>query len=133
MHQEICVTLGRYLNNRVDKNTNDILIITIEESQIYSLIEKNSKDSFNFILDDSGNIISYKDKSIIKQNLFNTLHINKSQLSLEGRLNVNYNNEKMLLVYSTLNYGWKTLTMVPYNSFLNSVAICFIHPNNFSH
>lgn len=113
-------TLGRYLNNRVDKNTNDILIITIEESQIYSLIEKNSKDSFNFIVDDSGNIISYKDKSIIKQNLFDTLHINKSQLSLEGRLNVNYNNEKMLLVYSTLNNGWKTLTMVPYDSFLNS-------------
>ena len=113
-------TLGRYLNNCVDKNTNDILIITIEESQIYSLIEKNSKDSFNFIVDDLGNIISYKDKSIINQNLFDTLHINKSQLSLEGRLNVNYNNEEMLLVYSTLNNSWKMITMVPYNSFLNS-------------
>lgn len=113
-------TLARYLNNCVSKNTSDILIITIEESQIYSLIEKNSKDSFNFIVDESGNIISCKDKSIISQNLFDTLDINKSQLSLEGRLNVVYNNQKMLLVYSTLNNGWRTLTMVPYNSFLSS-------------
>ncbi|MCM8710736.1 histidine kinase [Clostridium sp. SYSU_GA19001] len=113
-------TLARYLNSGSINFPYGLAVLTIQEAELYSLIEKTSLNSFSFIVDQEGNIVSSKDKSLITKNIFDILNIDKSELINKNRLDVQYNNQKMLLVYNTLNNGWQTLTMTPYNSFLSN-------------
>jgi two-component system sensor histidine kinase YesM len=113
-------TVSRYLNDGDVYYPYGILRMTIQEDQLYALIEKPGKDYTNYIADEDGNIISCMDKSLITKSIYNIFGLNAGMISGSGKLTINYKGEKMLVAYSFMDNGWKTISMVPYNSFLSS-------------
>ncbi|OPJ63990.1 sensor histidine kinase [Clostridium oryzae] len=113
-------TLTRYLNSGRIGYPYGILVMTINESQLYSLIDKSAKNSYKYIVDENGSIISCRDKSNITKNIYKILNIDKSTLSNIGTKDINYKGKKMLVVCKSLENGWKTISMVSYSSFLDN-------------
>lgn len=118
---EYVFVLSRYLNYGNVDYSYGILRMNVAVSQLYSLIEKPGKDYTTYVIDSSGNIISCSDKSLITRSIYHTLGINSLMLSGNGRLTIDYKGQKMLVAYRYLENGWKTISIIPYNSFLSSV------------
>jgi two-component system sensor histidine kinase YesM len=100
--------------------------MSILESDIYSLIEKESKDKSIFIIDEQGIILSSKDKNMIKENLsqFISTGYNDGQ---EGKFDDTYNREQVLVTYNTTKFGWKTVSIIPYSTFMTSAQTVTRH------
>lgn len=113
-------TVLRYLNSGNITYPYGILVMTIDENQLYSLIENSSAGSFSYIIDEKGSIISCKDKSMLTSNIGSLLNIGASQLSENGSQEITYNNNDMLMVYKSMGNGWKTIALVPYENIISS-------------
>jgi two-component system sensor histidine kinase YesM len=113
-------TLTRMLNVSNLDNAYGILTINILESDIYRLMEKESVDKTVLIVNEQGIIMSAKDKSMLSRSL--SEYVAKPFPSdRQGRFDSTYNGEEMLVVYNTTKYGWKSVSLVPYSSFLSKV------------
>ncbi|WP_036720459.1 sensor histidine kinase [Paenibacillus harenae] len=111
-------TLARMLNISNINNTYGILTINILESDIFRLMEKESFDKTVIIVNEQGLIMSAKDKSMLNRPL--TQYVpDDFPGGGQGRFDSMYNGEEMLVVYNTTKYGWKSVSLVPYNSFLS--------------
>ncbi|WP_141500271.1 sensor histidine kinase [Paenibacillus luteus] len=111
-------TLARMLNIGKLDTVYGILTINILESDIYRLMEKESSDKTVLIVNERGIIMSTKDKSMLNRPL--QQYITTDFLdSEEGRFDSTFNGEKMLVVYNTTKFGWKSVSLVPYSSFLS--------------
>ncbi|CAN7735960.1 sensor histidine kinase [Paenibacillus sp. LjRoot153] len=109
------ITLARLLN--YDKYPYGILTINIPESDIYSLMAQESEDKSIFIVDAEGNIISSKDKRMLNMNLKSFIRDEFSE-SLEGKFNDRFNGENVFVAYNTTKFGWKIVSVIPYQSFM---------------
>lgn len=110
------LVLARLLNNYSLNFPYGILVMDIQESDIYSLVEKEDATKSIYIVDSEGNIISSKDKSLLGRPLQTQLPESFPQES-SGKFDSTYRGEPVLVVYNTLNNGWKTVTIVPYRNF----------------
>lgn len=110
-------TLTRMLNISNLDNAYGILTINILESDIFRLMEKETSEKTILIVNDSGLIMSAKDKNMLNRPL-NQFVKEKFPSAREGRFDSSLNGEKMLVVYNTTKFGWKSISLVPYSSFL---------------
>ncbi|MGO4693621.1 sensor histidine kinase [Paenibacillus sp. 2TAB26] len=110
-------TLTRMLNISNLDNAYGILTINILESDIFRLMEKETSEKTILIVNDSGLIMSAKDKNMLNRPL-NQFVKEKFPSAREGRFDSSFNGEKMLVVYNTTKFGWKSISLVPYSSFL---------------
>jgi two-component system sensor histidine kinase YesM len=111
-------TLTRMLNISNLDNAYGILTINILESDIFRLMEKETPEKTILIVNDKGLIMSAKDKSMLDRPLSQYVQ-DKFPSGREGRFDSSFNGEKMLVVYNTTKFGWKSVSLVPYSSFLS--------------
>jgi two-component system, sensor histidine kinase YesM len=110
-------TLTRWLNNYSLNYPYGALTINVLESTIFELMEKESKDKTVMIVDAQGSILSTKDKAMLNRNIAEFIS-NSFDGSREGRFDDTFLGEKVLVVYNTTKYGWKTISIIPYESFI---------------
>lgn len=110
-------TLTRMLNISNLDNAYGILTINILESDIFRLMEKETSEKTTLIVNDSGIIMSAKDKTMLNRPLQQYV-TDKFPSGSQGRFDSTFNGEKMLVVYNTTKFGWKSVALVPYSSFL---------------
>ncbi|OMF35999.1 hypothetical protein BK133_09955 [Paenibacillus sp. FSL H8-0548] len=110
-------TLTRMLNISNLDNAYGILTINILESDIFRLMEKETSEKTILIVNDNGLIMSAEDKSMLNRPL-NQFVKDPFPNDREGRFDSSFNGEKMLVVYNTTKFGWKSISLVPYSSFL---------------
>ncbi|MFF2909021.1 sensor histidine kinase [Paenibacillus sp. NPDC057934] len=112
-------TLARQLNNNRNQYPYGILVFSISESVIYSLMEKEAggggKDIF--IINNDGVILSSADKQLLNTSLPQLLD-HKFDEASSGRFDTTYNGVKAFAVYNTLKNGWKTVSIFPYDSII---------------
>ncbi|OBZ09470.1 sensor histidine kinase [Bacillus sp. FJAT-26390] len=111
-------TLTRMLNISNLDNAYGILTINILESDIYRLMEKETSEKTVLIANERGIIMSAKDKSMLNRPLEQYVK-DDFPSSSQGRFDSTFNGEKMLVVYNTTKFGWKSVSLVPYSSFLS--------------
>ncbi|WP_054023392.1 sensor histidine kinase [Bacillus sp. FJAT-28004] len=111
-------TLTRMLNISNLDNAYGILTINILESDIFRLMEKETPEKTILIVNDKGLIMSAKDKSMLDRPLSQYVQ-DEFPSGREGRFDSSFNGEKMLVVYNTTKFGWKSVSLVPYSSFLS--------------
>ncbi|MBD2868000.1 cache domain-containing sensor histidine kinase [Paenibacillus arenilitoris] len=111
-------TLARMLNISNLNNTYGVLTINILESDIFRLMEKESQDKTVLIVNEKGIIMSAKDKTMLSRPLAAYLPDSLPDAG-QGRFDSTYIGEDMLVVYNTTKFGWKSVSLVPYNSFLS--------------
>lgn len=111
-------TLARMLNIGKLDTVYGILTINILESDIYRLMEKETSDKTVLIVNEHGKIMSTKEKSMLNRPL--TEYIKEPfPAASEGRFDSSFNGQKVLVVYNTTKFGWKSVSLVPYSSFLS--------------
>ncbi|MGG4147488.1 histidine kinase [Paenibacillus algorifonticola] len=110
------LTLARLLNNYSLNYPYGILSMNIAEADIYSLIVKEDPNKSIYIVNSEGSILSSKNKSVLGSSI-HTLLPDPFPVATSGKFDSTYNGERVLVVYDTLNSGWKTVTIVPYNDF----------------
>jgi len=107
-------TMARLLNNNRIQYPYGILVFRISQSAIYSLIEKEAEGKDIFIVNDKGLILSSADKQLPSTSLSELLSLESSELPT-GRFEATYKGEKAFCVSNTLNNGWKTVSVYPYD------------------
>ncbi|WP_337100162.1 sensor histidine kinase [Paenibacillus sp. YIM B09110] len=113
-------TLSRMLNINSMNNAYGVLTINILESDIFRLMEKESSDKTVLIINEQDIIMSAKDKSLLNQPL--ALPDSFPEGS-GGRFDSTYNGQNVLVVYNTTKYGWKSVSLIPYSSFLSKANL----------
>lgn len=116
-------TLSRYLNDGNFYYPYGILRMTIQENQLYSLIEKPGNQFVNYLIDAEGNVISCRDKSLLTHSIYDILDINAGMISGSGRLTINHKGQRMLMAYRYMDNGWKTISVIPYDNFIASARV----------
>jgi two-component system, sensor histidine kinase YesM len=115
-------SVSRLLNNNSLNFPYGILTIDIAETNIYTLMEKENKDKTTFISDQDGTILSSKNKNLLNRNLNDLLH-HQIGSNRDGSFNATYADEPVLVVYSTLTNGWKTVSLLPFHNILKNVQL----------
>ncbi|CAH1210854.1 hypothetical protein PAECIP111891_03609 [Paenibacillus allorhizoplanae] len=112
-------TLARLLNNNSLNFPYGILTFEIAEADIYRLMEKENKQKDIYIVNENGNILSNRNKAYLNQNI-DTLIPGTFGENQSGSFDSMYNGEKSLVVYNTIKNGWKTISVIPYKSFMTN-------------
>jgi two-component system sensor histidine kinase YesM len=113
-------TLTRLLNISSMNNPYGVLTINILESDIFRLMEKEANDKTVLIINEEGIVMSAKDKTLLN------LPIDLPDTFPEetnGKFDSTYNGERVLVVYNTTKYGWKSVSLIPYSSFLSKAHL----------
>ncbi|KRE34230.1 sensor histidine kinase [Paenibacillus sp. Soil724D2] len=114
--------LARLLNNNSLNFPYGILTFDIAEADIYRLMEKEDKQKDIYIVNENGNILSNRNKALLNQNI-GTLIPGTFGEKNSGSFDSMYNGEKSLVVYNTIKNGWKTISVIPYKSFITNAQI----------
>ena len=110
-------TLVRYLNYNSLNFPYGVLTIDVKESDLYALMGKEDSNKDIYIVNENGIIISSKDKSLLNTDLGRLLP-GQFKSGANSRFESTYKGEKVLVVYDTSSNGWKTVSIVPYSSFM---------------
>ncbi|WP_405109140.1 sensor histidine kinase [Paenibacillus sp. FSL K6-1217] len=110
-------TLARLLNNNRNQYPYGTLVFSVSESVIYSLMEKEAGGKDIFIINDEGIILSSADKKLLDTSLPEMLN-HQFAREASGRFDTLYKGVKAFAVYNTLANGWKTVSVVPYDSII---------------
>ncbi|MCM3628872.1 sensor histidine kinase [Paenibacillus glycanilyticus] len=113
-------TLTRLLNISSMNNPYGVLTINILESDIFRLMAKEASDKSVLIINEEGIVMSAKDKSLLNQPIDLP---DPFPAEATGRFDSTYNGEKVLVVYNTTKYGWKSVSLIPYSSFLSKAHL----------
>src|SRR5690606_34572403 len=110
------IYLGRVLNfNRQSQNYGMVTVGFYEET-LYRLIEKEEQNKSVYLLNEKDQIISAADKSLLSQPFQETIG---PELSVNREV-VTINGQSALLVYHTMQHGWKTVSLTPINEIMRS-------------
>ncbi|MEK4330220.1 sensor histidine kinase [Paenibacillus sp. FSL R7-0312] len=110
-------TLARLLNNNRNEYPYGTLVFSVSESVIFSLMEKEAGGKDIFIINDEGIILSSADKKLLDTSLPEMLN-HQFAGEASGRFDTTYKGVKAFAVYNTLANGWKTVSVVPYESII---------------
>lgn len=108
-------TLARMLNINSMSNPYGVLTINILESDIYRLMEKETMDKTVLIVNEEGTVMSARDKSLLNKPIPLPDILPDER---DGQFDSTYGGERVLVVYNTTKFGWKSVSLVPYDSFL---------------
>ena len=109
-------TLSRMLNISSMSSPYGVLTINILESDIFRLMENESADKTVLIVNEQGTIMSARDKSLLNRPI---PLLDGFPADSQGEFDSSYNGENVLVVYNTTKYGWKSVSLIPYSSFLS--------------
>ena len=115
-------SLGRALNFNNENYTYAYLVIDIPESVLYSQIENEFHQKDFYITDENGVIISTKDKKLLSSKLEDILGVGIFSQPNNVLQTATVNNEKVMIVYTSMTNGWKTVTVIPINSILSDAT-----------
>jgi two-component system sensor histidine kinase YesM len=118
------IVLARLLDNNSLNYPYGILALDIPESDIYALMDKENKNKELFVVSESGAIISGKEKSKLGQNLMQLVTGNWGNGKV-GSFIGHYKGERVYVIFNTIDNGWKTVSIVSYNSLLMNIKIAF--------
>ncbi|MEH7493830.1 cache domain-containing sensor histidine kinase, partial [Neobacillus niacini] len=123
--EEQTFTLTRFLDHPSSLNF-QVLTLEIKEKELYSLIDNEDTDREIYVIDEDGYVLTNKNKSLNNKRITKFLEIDTSKLKDSGSFNFQLNGKEMLVVYSTMSNGWKTISFNPYEGFLTSIKVAFI-------
>jgi two-component system, sensor histidine kinase YesM len=119
------IVLARLLDNSSLNYPYGILTMDIPETDIYALMEKENINKELFIVSENGVIISGKDKSKLNHRLKEFVQGDWGKGKVGGSFLGLYNGERVFVVFNSIDNGWKTVSIVSYNSLLMNVKIAF--------
>lgn len=117
-------TLARFL----DRNhvfPYGILNLEIKEKELYSLIDKEDINREIFIVNQNGYVLSHRNKHLISKHIDQLFPIDQRKLENSGHYNWKYKGRDVLVVYKTMSNGWKTISLTPYESFLDRIKAAY--------
>ncbi|MDQ6419972.1 sensor histidine kinase [Paenibacillus sp. LHD-117] len=109
-------TLSRMLNINSMSNPYGVLTINILESDIFRLMEKESMDKTVLIVNEQGTVMSARDKTLLNQPIPLPDELPGDPA---GQFDSIYDGKQVLVVYNTTKFGWKSVALIPYGSFLS--------------
>jgi two-component system sensor histidine kinase YesM len=118
------IVLARLLDNNSLNYPYGILTLDIPETDIYALMEKENINKEIFIVSENGTIISGKDKNKLNRNINEFVQGDWGNGKV-GSFIGQYNGERVFVVFNSIDNGWKTVSIVSYNSLLMNVKIAF--------
>lgn len=110
------LTLGRNMDFGNIYSSYGVLTLTFEENSLFSMIEQESKGCDIFILDESGTILSTRDKSLLTRNMEE--FIGQKLPDYDGYEIIDVSGKKSLVVCNSMERGWKTVSIVPLDELL---------------
>ncbi|MFF2092164.1 sensor histidine kinase [Paenibacillus sp. NPDC058174] len=110
------IYLGRTLNFNTQNQPYGMVTIGIYEELLYRLIEKEEQNKSVYLLNEKNQIISATDKSLLNLSFSEAIG---PDLSADKEV-VTINGESNLLVYNTMYYGWKTVSLTPIDEIMRS-------------
>lgn len=104
-----------------------MVVMTFKESDIFDVYNKLkiTENSYEFIVDEDGNIVSHKDKLLLgkKAILYQGIK-DKLYKSENGSFTTTINNEDCLVIFDTLNTtNWKLIYIIPRNELLKDIDL----------
>lgn len=85
---------------------------------------KLPENSYIFVIDEHGNVISHKDRSLINTNLSNKNYIKNILAKNYGYITADIEGTKMLVTYYTSSKnGWKVIEVTPMKSLVNESKV----------
>ncbi|NYE07927.1 two-component system sensor histidine kinase YesM [Bacillus niacini] len=118
-------TLTRFLDHPSSLNF-QVLKLEIKEKELYSLIDNEDTDREIYVIDEDGYVLTNKNKSLNTKQIADFLEIDTNKLKESGSFNFQLNGKDMLVVYSTMSNGWKTISLNPYEGFLTRIKDAFV-------
>jgi two-component system sensor histidine kinase YesM len=115
-------SVGRALNFNNENYTYAYLVIDIPESVLYSQIENEFLQKDFYITDENGVIISTRNKELLSSKLEDVLGVGIFSQPNNVLQTATVNNEKVMIVYTSMTNGWKTVTVIPINSILSDAT-----------
>jgi len=110
------IYLGRILNFNTQSQLYGMMTIGIYEELLYRLIEKEEQNKSVYLLNEKNQIISATDKSLLNlpftEAIGPKLSVNQEVVTIDGDPN--------LLVYNTMQNGWKTVSLTPIDEIMLS-------------
>lgn len=103
------IYLGRILNFNTEMQPYGMVTIGFKEDLLYSLIEKEEQTKSVYLLNQNDAIISASDKSLLNRPFSDAFGL---ELRQEQEV-VTIAGEPYLLVYNTMDHGWKTVSLTP--------------------
>ncbi|REE69742.1 two-component system sensor histidine kinase YesM [Paenibacillus taihuensis] len=117
------ITLARSLNYLSLNYPYGILTMEVTEREIYSLIEKETKNKSVIVADEDGGIITSGMKDASIRNIADIRALKGASATYNGSYLYSENGqEKMLVIQKPLRNGWRTVVMVPYDELLGQAG-----------
>ena len=110
------IYLGRILNFNNQSHFYGMMTIGLHEDLLYRLIEKEEQNKSVYLLNENNQIISAADKSLLNLSFSDAIG---PELSTRQEV-VTIDGHPTLLVYNTMNYGWKTVSLTPIDEIMRS-------------
>lgn len=108
-----CFLLGRILNYNSQAQPYGLLTIAIREDLLYTLIEKEDAIKDVFLLNAENKVMSARDKKLLNQDITEAVGLTLPA-DRSGSEMVELEGQKSLAVYNTMQNGWKTVSIIPY-------------------
>lgn len=110
------IYLGRILNFNAQSQFYGMVTIGLQEELLYKLIEKEEQNKDVYLLNEQNQIISASDKSLLNLSFSDAIG---PELSGNQEV-VTINGHPHLLVYNSMNHGWKTVSLTPIDDIMHS-------------
>ena len=115
---ESTVTLVRSFSYFSLTHPYGILAISIDDEEIYSLIEKESGNKSVYIIDASGRVVSTGDSGMKGRALYEAFPIRDRLEPSGGNFDARIDGQERFFTYKKLSNGWTTVITVPYDELL---------------
>lgn len=118
---EAIFTLARLLNNHRLQYPYGILTIDIKENVLYSLYEKETLNKDIYIINADGIVLSAKNKEQISKPLSSLIGSGPWENGNVGTFETDIDGAQSLIVFNSMKFGWKTVSVVPLSLVLSDV------------
>jgi len=110
------IYLGRVLNFNTQSQLYGMMTIGLHEDLLYRLIEKEEQNKRVYLLNENNQIVSAADKSLLNVPFSEAIG---PELTTKHEV-VTIDGDPTLLVYNTMNHGWKTVSLTPIDEIMRS-------------
>lgn len=116
-HGERLLSLGRIMNFGSLNYSYGVLTISVSEEFIYSMLGQEAEFREIYVVNEKGNIISARDKSLLSNSLEQVIGQNLPSAP-HGHQLMQIHGTPSLIVYNSMSQGWKTVSIVPLSDLL---------------
>ena len=116
--KERVFSLARIMNFSSLNYPYGVLTISVKEDYLYSMIRQESEGKSIYVVDEKGDILSTRDKNLISGKLSEVLGVEIPMEDAAGRLVMDIQGKRSLVVFNRMDQGWRTVSIVPVNDIL---------------